>query len=469
MSDSFDKATGSTSENQPSERIASLLRDPRLLENLFGSKFFYSDLHSGRGITSTTLRGLGFRDEEMRSGSYQNRLHPDDLPTYLALWKRVNEGWEDELYCEYRLSDQQGRWHWIETHAMVVEREADGTMATVVGVDREITSRKHAEEYLQGRYQETQRRYEIAESLRQTSTLISADLELTNNLILGVRQLSSIVEFDQCEIHSMEAGELRELLVHPRLETTSLPDPLEMVEELRETHYPIIHDDVGEGYSFRSLLAVPLRDRDRWFGAVFLWHRRPGYFRGADLYPVMAFADILGVAIRNNQRYRRTVAELEADALTGFLTRRSFDRDAPDLWREYQELYDENAVAMVDLDHFKRINDTYGHPVGDLVIRNVAELFSLNLRKGDILARYGGEEFVAILPNTGDEAAGQIMERIRAACESRDMCEFAGNVTVSIGIATTGAPQSLEEIIREADDALYRAKGNGRNRVELIS
>ncbi len=464
----MENIAGNGTEPRSDQTIAALLRDPRLLRRLFGTKFFYSDLVENHGITSTTLRQLGFSDEEMRDGTYHERIHPEDLPTYLALWQRVRAGWEDELYCEYRLCDKEGRWHWIETHAHVVERRPDGTMATIFGVDREISSRKHAEEYLHRRYQETERRYEVAESLRQTSTLLSADLELTDNLVLGLRQLSSIVEFEHCEVFAFEQGELRKLLIHPYQEGIELPVEEPIVEELKETYYPVIHDDVGEQFSFRSLLAVPLRERNAGLGGVFLWHPEPGFYRGQDLYPVLAFADILAVAIRNNQRYRRTVAELEADALTGFLTRRSFDRDAPALWQEYQDLYPENAVAMVDIDHFKRINDGYGHPVGDLVIRTIAELFSLNLRKGDILGRYGGEEFVALLPNTPAAAARQIMERIRSACEGRDMCEFAGNVTVSIGITASSARRPLEEMIAEADQALYRAKHNGRNRVELF-
>ncbi len=443
-----------------------MLHDNRLLGPLFGTKFFYGDLQGNRGETSRTLRNLGFSDEEMRSGAYQKRVHPEDRPTYLDLWKRVNDGWEDELYCEYRLSDSDGVWHWIETHAIVVERQQDGSIATIVGVDREIDSRKNAEEYLKRQFYDIQGKYKMAESLRQTSTLIASDPGLSHNLVIGIRQLGTIVSFDLCEVYSLESDELTELLIHPGECDKQLPDLTDLLDELKESPYPIIRDDAGDQYKFRSLLAVPLRQEDKTVGVVLLGCHETGGFRGADLYPVTAFADILAVAIRNNQEFRKTVAELEADGLTGLLTRRSFDREATVRWKEFNELYPENAIAMIDIDHFKKINDSYGHPAGDLVIKNIAKLFSLNLRQGDILARYGGEEFIAVLPNTTGAAARRIMDRIREICADRKMCKYPGEVTVSIGIAASSGGREITEIIAEADKALYRAKEHGRNRVE---
>lgn len=453
-------------EKKRINQLATLLHDQRLSGPLFGTKFFYSDLQNDRGETSNTLRRLGFSDAEMRSGLYQKRIHPEDYSTYLDLWRRVHDGWEDEFYCEYRLSDIDGEWHWIETHAIVVERQTDGSIATIVGVDREIDSRKNTEEYLKQQFHDIQRKFEMAESMRQTSTLIAADLGLSNNLITGIRQLGTIVSFDRCEVYSIEGSEISTLLIHPAGYTEQLPEVTQFLEEIKASPYPIIHDDLGKDYNLRSLLAVPLKQKEITVGAVLLGAKTVGYFRGADLYPVTAFADILAVAIRNNQELRKTVAELESDGLTGLLTRRSFNRDIAFLWKEFNELYSNNTIAMVDIDHFKRINDTHGHPAGDRVIRSIAKLFNLNLRKEDILARYGGEEFIAVLPNTSASTAQQIMDRIRDVCEHGEMGESPGEVTVSIGIAEGDGAKEIAEVIAEADKALYRAKKNGRNRVE---
>jgi diguanylate cyclase (GGDEF)-like protein len=124
---------------------------------------------------------------------------------------------------------------------------------------------------------------------------------------------------------------------------------------------------------------------------------------------------------------------------------------------------------MIDIDRFKQINDTHGHAIGDRVIREIAALIRVHLRKDDILGRYGGEEFVAILPNTDHESAMNTMERIRAKCHALNVGDEVGYATISIGGSicddSLSPPEALEEHIARADRALYRAKNTGRNRV----
>jgi diguanylate cyclase (GGDEF)-like protein len=123
---------------------------------------------------------------------------------------------------------------------------------------------------------------------------------------------------------------------------------------------------------------------------------------------------------------------------------------------------------MIDLDNFKAVNDTFGHPVGDKVIRAVADKLKSSLRGGDILCRYGGEEFLVVLPNVAESPGRQIMERVREICASVSIPDVGRAVTVSIGLAVCRESEDLEELIPRADEALYRAKGGGRNRVELF-
>jgi len=124
----------------------------------------------------------------------------------------------------------------------------------------------------------------------------------------------------------------------------------------------------------------------------------------------------------------------------------------------------------VDIDHFKKINDTYGHLVGDLALKTVAQCMSDNLRPHDLLARYGGEEFAVLLTEADLESAKMIAERLRsriAAAEIRSN-DISFHVTLSIGITPTQHEDQLENLIHEADQALYRAKQMGRNRVEVF-
>ncbi len=459
------------SPKNPSTRSAfdleNILADGVLSKRLFDAGYFVGDLAHDTGETSKPLRRLGLTDEEMRSGAYQARIHPDDRPTYLALWQRVNEGWENELYVEYRIRADSGAYHWIETHAVVIERAPDGSIGVVIGTDRNIDSRKQAESFLQEQYRKTREKYELAESLRRTGTVVSADLELSSSLSLGVDTLAEIISFEQCDIYAAEADGYRLLTGRPESATAPGAEIDPLFEKLHDSAYPIITDDMMAGGRFRSWMGIPLRSNGVFCGGVFLWHSTPGFFQGADLYPVTAVAEILAVAIHNNQYLRRTVTELETDRLTGFLTRTGFERDAERLWQTSGERYSINAIAMMDIDLFKQVNDRYGHIAGDSVISAFAEAVRANLRHDDLIARYGGEEFVVILPDTTHEVAARIMDRVRTACAACRIEGISESITVSIGVAICESPQDVRHVIGRADEALYRAKRGGRNRVEV--
>jgi diguanylate cyclase (GGDEF)-like protein len=130
------------------------------------------------------------------------------------------------------------------------------------------------------------------------------------------------------------------------------------------------------------------------------------------------------------------------------------------------------SVMLADVDHFKKINDTFGHPAGDRVLATVAGVLAEHCRVYDSVGRYGGEEFILVLPRTGPQEAAAVAERLRSAVE-RCQVPFRGNVEVriSIGVAATTPRrgQNLEDLLERADQALYRAKELGRNRVEIDS
>ena len=156
------------------------------------------------------------------------------------------------------------------------------------------------------------------------------------------------------------------------------------------------------------------------------------------------------------------------DPLTGVFNRRSFLEFSAREEARARRVGTNFAVLMIDIDHFKRINDTYGHHVGDTVIKELAEISTRMLRPSDILARYGGEEFVVSLPETDADQARVVAERLRAAVEAAAVISDDGAIrfTVSIGYATCSHGTPLREAMERADQALYAAKRNGRNRVE---
>lgn len=158
-------------------------------------------------------------------------------------------------------------------------------------------------------------------------------------------------------------------------------------------------------------------------------------------------------------------AEADHDFLTKALNRRGFEAV---LHRELRANGDSGppmTLAMMDLDHFKSVNDTYGHPVGDRVLRALAEMINANLRKNDYLARMGGEEFAVLLTNTTLEDAFAVVDRIRASVASFRMAEFPDlSLTVSVGLADMSKrDKDFAALMREADAAVYMAKSRGRN------
>jgi diguanylate cyclase (GGDEF)-like protein len=156
------------------------------------------------------------------------------------------------------------------------------------------------------------------------------------------------------------------------------------------------------------------------------------------------------------------------DGLTGIYNRRYMNERLEEEFAKVQRYEAEMSVLLLDLDHFKQINDNFGHQVGDRTLVSVAECLNTMLRESDMLGRYGGEEFLVMLPHTNLTDATHTADKLRKAIGELQISGMGEKrVTVSIGVATfpnTGI-DSLDALVRHADEALYKAKESGRNRV----
>jgi diguanylate cyclase len=162
--------------------------------------------------------------------------------------------------------------------------------------------------------------------------------------------------------------------------------------------------------------------------------------------------------------------EAHTDALTGIANRRSFDKRLKAALREAKETSDTLSLLMVDIDYFKKFNDSHGHQLGDKVLQLVARILKTSIKGRDTVARYGGEEFAVILPSTRLAGAATLADQIREAVASRHIIqkrtgEDFGAITLSIGVANLRSSDSAEGLVKRADDSLYAAKRGGRNRV----
>jgi diguanylate cyclase (GGDEF)-like protein len=173
-----------------------------------------------------------------------------------------------------------------------------------------------------------------------------------------------------------------------------------------------------------------------------------------------------------NYMYTRTKYLSMTDELTGLFNRRSFDNSFEKEFLRAQRYKNNLTVVMFDIDLFKSINDTFGHPCGDFILKQVANASLQTFRKTDTVFRFGGEEFVVILTETDIEQAKIPLERFRKTIETLGLTyqDKAVDVTVSVGACQYSDKFSnKEELLKQADDALYEAKNNGRNRCIFVS
>jgi diguanylate cyclase (GGDEF)-like protein len=218
-----------------------------------------------------------------------------------------------------------------------------------------------------------------------------------------------------------------------------------------------------------SLLVVPLMAGDHWLGVIDMWRNGLSQFTQEDLERCALFGYITAAAWRNAQLYAELELRAMTDTLTGLLNHRWWDELATREAALSSRTGTQIAILLIDLDHFKRVNDQCGHIAGDALLRNVGRALQGTLRTGDAAVRYGGEEFLLMLHNSDENGAMRVAEAVR---EVLTKLPTPGNgvprVTASIGVAffpRHGAV--LDEVVNVADAAMYRAKAEGRDRIVI--
>jgi diguanylate cyclase (GGDEF)-like protein len=216
----------------------------------------------------------------------------------------------------------------------------------------------------------------------------------------------------------------------------------------------------------KSEMCVPLMFFGEKLGVMALDCARLNGFEDSDVQPLESVADICAAAIANARHFERTQQLAYQDGLTGIFNRRHFEKRIREELERSQRYNTSLSVVMLDIDYFKKLNDEFGHLLGDEVLKQVSAIFQQHLRKGDVVCRYGGEEFALLLPQTNGENALEVAEKLRRTVEGWPFPGVPRQVTISAGLAdcpTFG--MTRDEIVSAADGALYHAKLSGRNRV----
>jgi diguanylate cyclase (GGDEF)-like protein len=225
-------------------------------------------------------------------------------------------------------------------------------------------------------------------------------------------------------------------------------------------------DPRRDALGFRNRIAAPVIVDGRSWGMVLAMHDTVE-FRREDEKRLLRFAQLASVAVANARAHEALATQARTDSLTGLANRRAFDERLADEAERANRHTRALSVMLVDVDHFKTINDRFGHATGDRVLVNLADSLRSVMRSGDLLARIGGDEMAMILPDCSTEQAALVAQRMLAAIGADSSLARRHGVTLSAGVAGLAAGQSADDLLRCADQALYAAKDDGRNQVAI--
>lgn len=219
-----------------------------------------------------------------------------------------------------------------------------------------------------------------------------------------------------------------------------------------------------------SAFILPLVDGGRLLGALVMFSERPQALNSYQIGLLRMLGNQATVSLANARLHEEIERMAATDGLTGLYNHRRFQEMLSDELRRLQRIFAPLSLLLIDIDFFKKVNDTYGHPAGDEILRSVAAILRETMRNVDVPARYGGEEFAAILPGTNQAGARETAERIRKAVEQKAFTVDNAKIPVTVSIGVSTAPydaESKEGLIERADQALYHAKRSGRDRTVL--
>ncbi len=339
-------------------------------------------------------------------------------------------------------------------------------------------------------YTQTQRAAEQMTALNQLSLAIIEGLGMDRLLPTLHQQCQKIAPIDIFYVVLVDQATRQNRFVyydeHGRSRSLSSAD-LEVtaglnaqIIETRQTLYIADTFDAGQAASLpvtntsgevaRTFLGVPLILREQVVGVISMQNDTEKAFTPQQIDLFEMFAVQAAIVVQNSQLYEQVQTLAITDELTGLPNRRAlFEKGAYEILRA-RRFNHPLSVIMFDIDHFKQVNDRYGHPAGDHVLRLIADLLRDCVRATDLPARYGGEEFVVLLPETSDLLVSQIAERLRAQIAGLAVPNGSEvlRVTVSLGVASLSQETpDFSKLISHADQALYQSKRDGRNRITV--
>ena len=384
-------------------------------------------------FNTTWLQFTGRTMEQEYGYGWAEGVHPDDLDRCVEIYN-LNFDQRKSFSMEYRLKNANQEYHWI----LDIGRpyyDLDGTFLGYIGSCYDITEQKNTQEKL--------------ETIQSEMKVIVQAIEQTNEMV-RITDKDAIITYVNDAVIT-ETGYTKEELIGQK-------SSIFKSGKQDESFYKNLWDMVLSGNIYKNVIINKRKDGT-------LYHEEQTITPVFDEQNNLSFVST-GHDISERIEVEKKLHTLATrDTLTGVYNRYSLNKEIDINIKKYERYEDIFSLLMLDIDHFKNVNDTYGHDVGDLVLKKLCSVIENLIRETDVFGRWGGEEFLLILPKTNKDEAISIATRIKNIIEEHKF-EYIPQVTVSIGVSVYNQSIKKEIFLKDVDDALYKAKSTGRNRVE---
>lgn len=359
-----------------------------------------------------------YSKEELLGRSHNIVRHPD-MPSaiYEDMWQTIRSGnaWSGEIMNRAK----DGSAYWVDVN-IEPDVDTDGNIIGYTAIRTDITAKKQLQDYV-----------DVVDKY-----VITSSTDARGRITYVSEAFATISQYTKEEL----LGRAHNIVRHPDMSKS-------LYKEMWHT----------------------LRSGEAWSGEI-MNRAKDGsaYWVDVNIEPDFdADRNIIGyTAVRSDITDKKQIEELSVtDRLTGLFNRLKLDDVLENEFRRYQRYQTPLSVIILDVDHFKQVNDRYGHLIGDEVLTEIADLIQNNIRACDIAGRWGGEEFLIICPSTPLEGGMVVAEKLRKAISNHPFTT-TNSQTASFGVANLTLNGDLNQLLKAADDALYRAKQNGRNCVE---
>jgi diguanylate cyclase (GGDEF)-like protein/PAS domain S-box-containing protein len=424
---------------------------------------------------------LGYEPHELVGRTITDLLHPEDRDAQAARRASIDQT-PDTTLVEFRLRHRDGHWIWFEATIRAIH-DPSGAVAERQGALRQIEERKRLQLIVERQRDEATNLLAEQSALRKIATLVAAGAP-PNALFIAVAEqlaqlfdatLGSVVRFDATAGVGEIVGGWSANSTQITGQTIDL-SATTTAARVYETGHPVQIADYGgnspdsflDEFALGGGVSAPITVEGRLWGSVGVALAAGRAIPAGAQERLAGFAELVAVAIFSAEALETLSRQATTDPITGLANYRSFHERLLSEMERSSRYGRALSVAVLDLDHFKQVNDTHGHQIGDQVLAEVARRLASQVRSGELMARIGGEEFAWLMPEATQAGAYAAAERARRAIGLTPF-DTGATMTISVGLCSNQQAQTPEELVAFADRALYWSKSSGRNTTSIYT